>query len=120
MAISDPLGIFSQPVGAFGDADAFERLAKLHESDGITAMVVGWPVLPDNTEGEMVERVRIFVKRLRKRFPNVEIIPWNEEFTSELAKELIASGERPSLRKTGRGRIDAAAAAIILQEYLDQ
>ncbi len=120
LAVSDPLKMFAQPLGAYTATTALEKLADLLTSDGIDAIIVGWPVLPDNSEGTMVEQVRFFVRRLTKRFPGVDIILWNEEYTSEVAKELIAAGGNPSMKRTGRGRIDAAAAAIILQEYLDQ
>ena len=49
---------------------------------------------------------------------NVEIVRWDERFTSEDAREQIRSGPAPSMRKKGRGRIDMAAAGIILEEYL--
>jgi len=120
VAVADPLRVFSQPVGAFDPDSALTQLERMFGGEGIDRIVVGWPVRPDNTEGETAEKVRLYLARLEKRFPGTQIILWNEEFTSEIAKELIAAGDRPSLRKSGRGRVDAAAAAILLQEYLDE
>jgi len=119
LALSDPLRLFSQPLGAFEPTAALQKLEELDATDGVECLVVGWPVLPDGSEGEAVKKVRSYIKRLRGLLPDVAIVTWNEEYTSELAKSLISRGERPSLWRTGRGRIDAAAAAILLQEYLD-
>ena len=118
--MTDPLRLFSQPVGTFDPDLAIEKLVELNEGDGIECIIMGWPVLPDNTEGKAARRVKAYISRIRNRLPDTRIVKWNEEYTSEIAKELIASGEKPSLRHTGRDRVDTAAAAIILQEYLDQ
>lgn len=119
LAIADPLRIFSQVLGTFDPSIALEKLSELDEKEGVQKIVVGWPVFPDNSEGEAVQRVSEFIRRITVRLPHVKIVRWNEEYTSELAKELISAGEKPSMKRSGRGRIDAAVAAIILQEYLD-
>ncbi len=119
LAIADPLKLFAQVFGTFVPEIALEQLSELNEREGISCIVVGWPVLPDNSEGAAVQNVSEFIRKINVRLPHVKIVRWNEEYTSELAKELISVGERPSMRRSGRGRIDAAAAAIILQEYLD-
>jgi len=81
---------------------------------------MGWPLEEDGTEGAATERVQQFINRLKKRWPRADFVRQDERFSSEQAKELIKLGERPSLRSTGRGRIDTAAAGIILQDYLDE
>lgn len=119
MAIADPLGMFSQPLGTFTQKDAIEELTRLDETEGVEVLVVGWPLLPDGTEGEATRKVAFFIRRLKKQIPDATVVRWDEHFTSEMAKEIIAAGEKPSLRSTGRGRIDTAAAGIVLQEFLD-
>ena len=58
-----------------------------------------------------------YVNRLRKALPGAALVKWDEYYTSELAKERLKESH-PGPR-AGKGRIDAAAAGIILQEYLD-
>ncbi|GMQ82764.1 MAG: Holliday junction resolvase RuvX [Rhodothermia bacterium] len=119
LAIADPLKLFAQVFGTFDPDTALEKLSEMNEKEGVNCIVVGWPVRPDNSAGTAVQNVSEFIRRINVRLPHVEIVRWNEEYTSEVAKSLISAGEKPSMRRSGRGRIDAAAAAIILQEYLD-
>lgn len=120
LAKSDPLGMFAQPVGTYTPTEALDILAEMDGTDSIRTVVIGWPLEEDGSHGKMIKLVSEYINRIRKRFPEVDIVRRDERYSSERAKELIRSGERPSLRKTGRSRIDVAAAGIILQEYLDE
>ena len=118
LAMADPLGMFAQPFGTHSPHDAIKKLEELHESEGVRTIIIGWPLQLDGTEGTATEAVSRFIKRIRKSLKDVEIIRWDERFTSEDARDQIRSGLNPSMRKKGRGRIDTAAAGIILEEYL--
>ena len=120
LAMSDPLGLFAQPVGTYSPSEALNMLTELNQTDDVTAVVIGWPLEEDGSHGKMIQLVKEYVNRIRKRLPDAEIVRRDERYSSERAKELILSSQRPSMRKTGRGRIDTAAAGIILQEYLDE
>ncbi len=120
LAKSDPLGMFAQPAGTFAPTEALDVIVEIAQSDSLRAIVIGWPLEEDGSHGKMIKLVAEYIKRIRKRLPDIEIVRRDERYSSERAKELIRSGERPSMRKTGRERIDMAAAGIILQEYLDE
>ena len=120
LAASDPLNIFAQPLGAFSQTSALAELEQILHRDGIEKLVLGWPYELDGSEGQAIEAVRVYESRLRSAFPDVEIIRWDERFTSKEATEtIIASGARKRKRRE-KGIVDAVAAAIILQSYLDQ
>lgn len=118
IAMADPLGIFAQPFGTYSPRDAIVKLEELHEKEGVRTIIIGWPLEQDGSEGPATEAVNHFIQRLRNSLVNVEIVRWDERFTSEDAREQIRSGPAPSMRKKGRGRIDMAAAGIILEEFL--
>ena len=119
IAVADPLRLFAQPYGTYAPAEAVAALQKLQAEEGIETLVVGWPLLPDGSEGAATEWVRAFIGRLRKALPGVAIVRWDERYTSVRAKEAIrAAGARRKARRD-KARVDAAAAAILLQEYLD-
>jgi len=120
LAVADPLGVFAQPIGAFSPESAIAELEQLHGRDGIGTVVLGWPLKLDGTESEIIGDVKTFERRLQKSFPDVEIVRWDERFSSKEAEEtILASGARKKKRRQ-KGNIDAVAAAIILQSYLDQ
>jgi len=120
LAVADPLWMFAQPLGTFPPNDAIDRLRALHGRTGIEVFVVGWPLHEDGSTGDAVTRVAEYIRRLKKVAPAAEIVRWDERYSTQRAKEIIKISGKPSLRKTGRGRIDTAAAGLLLQEFLDE
>jgi putative Holliday junction resolvase len=120
LAMSDPMKMFAQPVGTFSPTAAIETLEQIQTHDGIDLIVLGWPIELDGTEGSAVEAVRKFEKRLKKRLAGVSVVRWDERMTSkEAQRTILASGARKKKRRQ-KGNVDAVAAAIILQGYLDE
>lgn len=119
IARADPLGFFAQPYGTFTPGEALKALRRLAAEEGIATLVIGWPLTEEGEEGAMTELVQAYVNRLEKALPGVQIVKWDERYTSEMARRRIREvGGR--LTRDNRGRIDAAAAAIILQDYLER
>lgn len=120
VAVSDPLRMFAQSDGTYTASGAVARLTELQHDPGFDLIVVGWPLTPDGEEGEATERVQPFVNRLRNQFPSARVVTWDERFSSARAREaLVEAGVRKKARRR-KERVDAAAAAIILQEFLDE
>lgn len=120
LALADPLRLFAQPFGTFPPDEAVTALQKLHREDGIETIVVGWPLTPDGEEGAAVERVRPYLNRLRNAFPGTEVIAWDERYSSARAKEAIRASGAGRKARRDKARVDQAAAAVVLQEYLDE
>lgn len=120
LAVADPLRLFAQPFGTFPPEEALAALRRLHAEEGLAAIVVGWPLTPEGEEGAAVERVRPFFNRLRKVFPGVEVVAWDERFSSRRAAEAIRAAGARKMARRDKARVDRAAAAVILQEYLDE
>jgi putative Holliday junction resolvase len=119
LAKADPLCLFAQAHGTFAPDDALDELARLHDGDGIETLVVGWPLTEAGEAGEATEQVDAYIERIRERLGDVPIARRDERFTSEMAKDAL---RRAGVKQPGRydkGRVDAAAAALILQDYLD-
>jgi len=122
LAISDPSGTLARPLVTLqvqGDrvaqvGEVVERLAA--EDEGLGAIVVGLPSRLDGSPNEQTPRVLAFVERLRARVA-VPITLQDERLTSVEAESLLAVRDRDW--RSRKKKLDAAAAAIILQEYLD-
>jgi len=101
-------------VGPRKDAQAI--VALVHER-GVGEVVVGMPYRLDGSVGPQGEKVAAFAERLRRSL-KVPVVLRDERLTSVEADErLAAAGIR---RRDRRERIDRAAAALLLQEYLDE
>lgn len=120
VATSDPLRLFAKPHGTFAPDDALDELKALADGDGIERLVIGWPLTEKGEEGEAVEMVAAFVERVQEVLPNLPIARRDERYTSERAKDLLRRAGVSQPGRYDKGRVDAAAAAVILQEYLDR
>ena len=120
LAVTDPLQLFAQPLDTLAPAASIERLAAYHAAEGLEAVVVGWPLTEDGDEAAAVARVRPYIGRLKKALPGVRVETQDERYSSRRAVEgLVRAGVGRKGRRD-KGRIDAAAAAVILQDYLDE
>ena len=119
IAIADPLRIFATPVGTFGRKEALAKLAEIRVREGLDLIVLGWPIQLDGTEGETAVMVRKFERQLEGALPGVRILRMDERYTSKIAMDAIrGSGAKRSDRRK-KERVDSAAAAVLLQDYLD-
>jgi putative Holliday junction resolvase len=96
-------------------ADEIARLAA--EDDGVGQIVVGMPVALDGTPNAQTAHVVQFIEALKMRTP-IPIDTEGERLTSREAESRLAVRERDWRKR--KERLDAAAAAIILQDYLDR
>jgi putative Holliday junction resolvase len=125
LAISDASATLARPldtIAVTSDADAVDRVARridelAREDDGLAAIVVGMPAALDGTATPESARAAAFIAALAKRTP-LAIATEDERLTSREAESRLAVRE-PDWRKRKR-QLDAAAAAIILQDYLDR
>jgi putative Holliday junction resolvase len=93
------------------------EIARLQEEDdGLSTVVVGLPVRLDGTPNAQTPRVTAFVDALKARTP-VPILTADERLTSREAESLLA--ERVRDWRQRKARLDAVAAAVILQDYLE-
>ena len=84
---------------------------------GLAAIVVGLPAKLDGSPSEQTSRVAAFVEALAAR-TSLPIVRMDERLTSREAESRLALHERDWRRR--KARLDAAAAAVILQDYLDR
>jgi putative Holliday junction resolvase len=125
LAISDPSGTLARPLSTLtvgSAADAVERVAAeamrlSQEEDGLAAIIVGVPARLDGSPTDETRGVADFMAALTARVP-VPVIGGDERLTSREAESRLAVGERDW--RVRKRKLDAAAAAIILQDYLDQ
>lgn len=118
IAVSDPTGMIATPVEVYTrrnttmDIDHIMHLMEQYEAVGA---VVGLPLNMNGSEGQQAEKTRAFAVELGEH--GVDTLLWDERLsTVEVTRRLHENGRR---RGGIAGRVDAEAAALILQTYLD-
>lgn len=113
ISLSDDSGFMAFPYKVFRNrskAQVIKLILNLVKREEIKAVIVGIPIFKQNRVYE--KQVKEFVNTLKKELP-VSIYLENELMSTKLAYEY-----KGKLRPTGD--IDATAAAVILQSFLDK
>lgn len=117
IAVADELGMFASPVGFIlrGPRDR-DELRALVARFGITRIVAGLPSSLSGREGRQAEEVREYADALADEL-DLPLDYWDERLTSTIAERALI--DRGVTRAKRREQIDAVAAAVMLQNYLD-
>ncbi len=146
VAISDASGVLASPYTtlrvARDESEIWQAIQRLLEETDSEALVVGLPISLDGQIRAQGERVRSFAERLKARVP-LPLMLWDERYSTVEAERLLAERyqdeyvaggrRRSSPRQPGRAKqagharrrrqrqhdIDALAAAVILQDFLE-
>jgi len=86
------------------------------DNDGLEAVVVGWPRRLDGSPTDQTALVEAFARALKSRI-DLPVVLQDERLSSHEAETRLALRESDWRKR--KARLDAAAAAIILQDYLD-
>lgn len=119
VALSDETGTIARSLTIIQRASRAEdhaRLRDLAAAHGVETLVVGLPLDSQGQEGPQARRVRRYGQRVAAAL-GLPVIFWDESGSTVRAQEaMIEAGRR---RRDRHDRIDAVAAAAILQDYLD-
>ena len=115
IAISDKTGLVARPLETIirepGPA-SFQRIADIVNEKEVEAIIVGLPLLLDGSKGKQVRSTQAYVQGLTAHV-KIPITYWDERFSTDRAQEIMTENR-------SKHSLDAVAAAVILQEYLDR
>ncbi len=118
MAICDAQETIASPLRVLdGRGDALGQIAKIVESEGVEAIVLGLPLNMDGSEGPQAAKAKAFGEQLARRF-GLPIHFQDERLSSFGAEEKLQPAGLSRARK--RDLLDAVAASEILRGFLDQ
>jgi putative Holliday junction resolvase len=122
VAVSDELHVLARPLKTLAHsslADDVSALAVLLAEYAVETLVVGFPRSLSGEEGPQALRVKRYAHKLAAALP-VPVVLWDERYsTVQAVHRLAEAGRRRRNARGDKSRIDAAAAAVILQDYLD-
>jgi len=124
LAISDATRTLARPLKTLAVVNVEEGLRSVvaeiarltNEDDSLSTIVVGLPVRLDGSPSEQTSRVANFVSTLRESTP-LPIVTVDERLSSVEAESRMSIGTKDWRER--KKKLDAAAAAVILQDYLD-
>lgn len=120
LAQSDKMAVLASPVGTYSQEGAIEKIKSAVVQGDIDKVVIGWPVSLKGHEGESTQMVTRFINLLKKKVPEIEVIKLDERFTSKVAQQFILQSGAKKKKRQDKEFVDAVAAAVLLQNYLDK
>ncbi len=120
IAVSDPLGIFATALQTIPAFEVIDFLKDYSQKEKINLFVVGFPMNMNNKPSEAAADVQIFLKHLKKHFPDIPVVLEDERFTSKMALSAMIEGGVKKMKRRDKSLADKISAAIILQSYIDR
>ena len=120
LAVSDALGLLCGDAWTMNEWNmerASQRIAEEAARREVGTLVLGLPKNMDGSEGPRAEKSRAFAALLEAD-SGLEVVLWDERRSSIEAHAILhAAGKK---EKIHRKTVDAVAASLILQGYLDK
>lgn len=118
VALSDDAQIFAFAKDIYPNDDSLiEKIAELAVREGVEKIVVGESDNPAGGSNTIMHRIAFFSKALEIR-TELPVVQMSEMYSSAEARRALET--KIKTRKDKKVAVDAAAAAIILQTYLDK
>lgn len=123
LALSDPTGTLATPLPTLkrraGKRPPLRAMLDIVEEHEVKALVFGLPLTPEGEESDWTRTVRQVGQALSER-SGLPVHFIDERFTSARAERAIRSLGLPKRKREAKERVDAAAAVLILQSWLDR
>ncbi len=118
LAICDSAETIASPLAVIeGQKELTKKIAEVVRTENVEAIVLGLPLNMDGSQGFQAKKVLQFADRLKNHL-NIPIHFQDERLSSFSAEQRLASAELT--RKKKKKRLDAVAAAEILEAFLEQ
>ena len=121
LALSDESQILAQPLATLtrraGKRFPMAQLLEQVKNHNVVSIVVGLPLDESGAEGDAAHAARALADDIKRRVGELEVTMWDERMTT--ARVLAAIREMGGTTRGRKEDVDAMAAALLLQHYLD-
>jgi putative Holliday junction resolvase len=119
ISLSDPTKTFAYSFNTFNNDENFiDNLLNLVQEKNVIKIILGLPSSEFKSSKILAEKVKKLKYQLEVAL-KIEIIFWDEDYSSVIAKGKILESVSKKSKRKNKGIIDSYSAAVILQEYLD-
>lgn len=120
LAVTDPMKIIATGLDVVHPLNIIEFLKNYDKTENIELFVVGHAKTLKNEDSDSMKHIKPFVDKLKKEFPNKEIIMVDERFTSSMAHQSMLDSGMKKKNRQKKENADIISATIILQSYLNK
>lgn len=119
LAVTDTLQIIANGLETVPTHTLMQYLKNYMAKEPVDTIVVGLPKQLNGQPSESMRYITPFVAKLRKEMPDVEVVMYDERFTSTIAHKAMIDGGMKKSDRRDKARVDSIAATIILTDYLE-
>ena len=119
VAVTDPLGMIAGALAPVETPRIFDFLNEYLTVNDCNRLVIGYPLTLRNEPAEVTREIDRFIERFASLYPYIEVIKYDERFTSKLAFDTILASGIGRRKRRDKAVIDRISATIILQNYLE-
>ncbi len=118
VAVTDPLKIVAGNLATVPTHTLMQFIKDYIARETVECIVVGQPSQLNGEPSESMRYITPFVNRLKKELPDMPVVMYDERFTSTIAHQAMIDGGMKKSDRRDKSRVDAIAATIILNDYL--
>jgi putative Holliday junction resolvase len=118
IAITDEMNIIASGLKTVDSKILIDELKSLVLKNNISTIVLGEPKRLNGSDTHISENVRLLFEHLKKTFQLIDVVKYDERFTSKMASQSIAMMGISKSKKQDKSLIDEVSATILLQSYM--
>ncbi len=118
VAVTDPLGIVAGNLATVPTHTLMQFIQDYIGREQVDRIVIGNPMQLNGQPSDSMKYITPFVNKLRKVLPDMPLVMYDERFTSTIAHQAMIDGGMKKSDRRDKSRVDAIAATIILNDYL--
>ena len=119
IAVSDPLRLIAGGLETVATKDLARWLEAYFAREEVSTIVLGKPSRMDGTPSDTWRFIEPLAARLRKRYPDKQVVFHDERFTSVLAHRAMLESGIGRMARRDKALVDKISATIILQSYME-
>ena len=119
LAVSDSLQLIAGGLATVSTSDLLRFLADYAAKESIDIIIIGEPRQMNGTESQTMPMIRSLADKLKRLFPSIKIVFYDERFTSVLAHKAMIDGGMKKKKRRQKAVVDEISATIILEDYMN-
>ena len=119
LAVTDPLRIIANALDTVETKGLEKWLADYFTKNDVDIIVLGKPSQMNGQPSETMRFIEPLATRLRRAYPDKEVVLYDERFTSVMAHRAMLESGIGKMARRDKALVDRISATIILQSYMD-